>query len=51
MDIDRVMNYHSWDDLQSLLANFSLGNTNVEILSPALQLNLQVCVIVTFLQY
>ncbi|XP_049820384.1 prominin-1 isoform X2 [Aethina tumida] len=42
MDIDKVINYHSWDDLQSLLANFSLGNTNVEILSPALQLNLQV---------
>ncbi|RZC27705.1 uncharacterized protein BDFB_006525, partial [Asbolus verrucosus] len=41
-DANSVTNYKSWDDFKGAISNFTIGENNVEILSPSLQLNLQV---------
>ncbi|XP_066248554.1 uncharacterized protein prom [Euwallacea similis] len=42
LDVDTIFNYKKWEDLNVLLEEFATAHTRVEILSPGLQLKLQI---------
>ncbi|XP_066156277.1 uncharacterized protein prom isoform X2 [Euwallacea fornicatus] len=42
LNVDTILNYKKWEDLNVLLEGFATAQTTVEILSPGLQLKLQI---------
>ncbi|KAJ8922086.1 hypothetical protein NQ315_008727 [Exocentrus adspersus] len=42
IDVNKVTNHREWEDLKRLFSNFTAEENSLEILGPALQLNLQI---------